>query len=180
MRDAGCHKIVFGLETYNKRMMDFMQKGITPENVDRICSDCVDLGIGVHCYIIVGFPTETEAEARETMNFVLENTKLNESYGFSCQPCLFDLEKEAPIMNDPGGYGIQRIMRPAGEDLSLGFFYEVKQGMTPEQAEKLYQYVYEKISEVVVELPFNYSMADGLLYIARHKQQHAPEFTAVS
>ncbi len=180
MRDAGCHKIVFGLETYNKRMMDFMQKGITPENVDRICSDCVDLGIGVHCYVIVGFPTETEEEARETMNFVLENTKLNASYGFSCQPCLFDLEKEAPIMNDPGGYGIQRIMRPAGEDLSLGFFYEVKQGMTPEQAEKLYQHVYEKISEVVVELPFNYSMADGLLYIARHKQQHAPEFTAVS
>jgi hypothetical protein len=180
MRDAGCHKIVFGLETYNKRMMDFMQKGIAQENVDRICSDCVDLGIGVHCYVIVGFPTETEEEARETMNFVLENTKLNASYGFSCQPCLFDLEKEAPIMSDPGGYGIQRIMRPAGEDLSLGFFYEVKQGMTPEQAEKLYQYVYEKISEVVVELPFNYSMADGLLYIARHKQQHAPEFTAVS
>ena len=180
MRDAGCHKIVFGLETYNKRMMDFMQKGITQENVDRICSDCVDLGIGVHCYVIVGFPTETEDEARETMNFVLGNTKLNSSYGFSCQPCLFDLEKEAPIMNDPGGYGIQRIMRPAAEDLSLGFFYEVKEGMTPEQAEKLYQHVYEKISEVVVELPFNYSMADGLLYIARHKRQHAPEFTAVS
>ena len=79
MRDAGCHKIVFGLETYNKRMMDFMQKGIAQENVDRICSDCVDLGIGVHCYIIVGFPTETEEEARETMNFVLENTKLNAS-----------------------------------------------------------------------------------------------------
>ncbi|MCY3727891.1 MAG: radical SAM protein [Nitrospira sp.] len=180
MRDAGCHKIVFGLETYNKRMMDFMQKGITQENVDRICADCVDLGIGVHCYVIVGFPTETEDEARETMNFVLDNTKLNSSYGFSCQPCLFDLEKEAPIMNDPGGYGIQRIMRPAAEDLSLGFFYEVKEGMTPEQAEKLYQHVYEKISEVVVELPFNYSMADGLLYIARHKRQHAPAFTAVS
>ncbi len=180
MRDAGCHKIVFGLETYNKRMMDFMQKGITQENVQRICSDCVDLGVGVHCYIIVGFPTETEEEASETMNFVLDNTKLNSSYGFSCQPCLFDLEKEAPIMNDPGGYGIQRIMRPAAEDLSLGFFYEVKQGMTPEQAEKFYQYVYEKISEVVVELPFNYSMADGLLYIARHKQQHAQEFTTVS
>ena len=62
----------------------------------------------------------------------------------------------------------------------MGFFYEVKEGMTPEQAEKLYQHVYEKISEVVVELPFNYSMADGLLYIARHKRQHAPEFTAVS
>ncbi|MFB3146585.1 MAG: radical SAM protein [Nitrospirales bacterium] len=180
LRDAGCHKIVFGLETYNKRMMDFMQKGIKQESVDRICSDCVDLGIAVHCYVIVGFPTETEEEALETMNFIVDTTKLNSSYGFSCQPCLFDLEKEAPIMSDPGGYGVQRIMRPASEDLSLGFFYEVKEGMTPEEAEKLYQYIYGKISEVVVELPFNYSMADGLLYIARHKKQHAAEFSIVS
>ena len=82
-------------------------------------------------------------------------------------------------MSDPSGYGVQRIMRPASEDLSLGFFYEVREGLTPEQAEKLYQFVYERISEVVCELPFNYSMADGLLYIARHKKQHAPEFTTV-
>ena len=170
MREAGCQKIVFGLETYNARLMDFMVKGITQENVNRICSDCVDLGIAVHCYVIVGFPTETEEEALETMNFIIKNTKLHSSYGFSCQPCLFDLEKEAPIMSDPGGYGIQRIMRPASEDLSLGFFYEVKSGMTPEQAEKVYQHVYEKISEVVCELPFNYSMADGLLYIARRNK----------
>jgi hypothetical protein len=171
MREAGCQKIVFGLETYNARLMDFMVKGITQENVARICSDCVDLGIAVHCYVIVGFPTETEEESLETMNFIVDNTKLNSSYGFSCQPCLFDLEKEAPIMSDPGAYGVQRIMRPASEDLSLGFFYEVKSGMTPDQAEKVYQYVYEKISEVVCELPFNYSMADGLLYIARHMRE---------
>lgn len=174
MRDAGCLKIVFGLETFNQRMMDFMKKGIQQEHVRRISDDCVDLGIAVHCYVIVGFPTETEQEALETMNFIVQNTKLNSSYGFSCQPCLFDLEKEAPIMSDPGGYGIRRIMRPASEDLSLGFFYEVQEGMAPDEAERVYQYVYEKISEVVCELPFNYSMADGLLYIARAKAQ-APQ-----
>lgn len=179
MRDAGCQKIVFGLETYNARLMDFMKKGITQEHVNRICNDCVDLGIAVHCYIIVGFPTEREEEALETMNFIVNNTKLHSSYGFSCQPCLFDLEKEAPIMNDPGAYGVQRIMRPASEDLSLGFFYEVKEGMTPEQAERVYQHVYEKISEVVCELPFNYSMADGLLYIARHNRQRQRQPTGV-
>jgi predicted transcriptional regulator len=42
--------------------------------------------------------------------------------------------------------------------------------MTPEEAERLYQYVYERISEVVCELPFNYAMADGLLYISRAKE----------
>ena len=171
MRDAGCLKIVFGLESFNQRVMDFMKKGIKQESVRRITEDCLDLGIAIHCYIIVGFPTEQEHEALETMNFVVDNTRLNSSYGFSCQPCLFDLEKEAPIMSDPGGYGIRRIMRPASEDLSLGFFYEVQEGMAPDEAEKLYQYVYEKISEVVCELPFNYSMADGLLYIARAKAQ---------
>jgi radical SAM family protein len=179
LREAGCQKIVFGLETYNARLMDFMVKGITQENVARICSDCVDLGIAVHCYVIVGFPTETEEESLETMNFIVDNTKLNSSYGFSCQPCLFDLEKEAPIMSDPGSYGVQRIMRPASEDLSLGFFYEVKSGMTPDQAEKVYQYVYEKISEVVCELPFNYSMADGLLYIARHNKEREAQLSEV-
>ncbi len=179
LREAGCQKIVFGLETYNARLMDFMVKGITQENVARICSDCVDIGIAVHCYVIVGFPTETEEESLETMNFIVNNTKLNTSYGFSCQPCLFDLEKEAPIMSDPGAYGVQRIMRPASEDLSLGFFYEVKSGMTPDQAEKVYQYVYEKISEVVCELPFNYSMADGLLYIARHNKEREAQLSGV-
>jgi radical SAM superfamily enzyme YgiQ (UPF0313 family) len=171
MRDAGCLKIVFGLESFNQRVMDFMKKGIKQESVRRIADDCVDLGIAMHCYVIVGFPTEKEHEALETMNFIVQNRKLHESYGFSCQPCLFDLEKEAPIMNDPGSYGIRRIMRPSSEDLSLGFFYEVQEGMTPVQAEQLYQHVYEKISEVVCELPFNYSMADGLLYIARAKAQ---------
>jgi hypothetical protein len=171
MRDAGCLKIVFGLESYNQRVMDFMKKGIKQEHVRRIIDDCLDLGIAIHCYIIVGFPTETEEEALETMKFIVENKRLHSSYGFSCQPCLFDLEKEAPIMSDPGAHGIRRIMRPASEDLSLGFFYEVQSGMTPERAEQVYQYVYEKISEVVCELPFNYSMADGLLYIARAKAQ---------
>jgi hypothetical protein len=171
MRDAGCLKIVFGLESFNQRVMDFMKKGITQANVRRITEECLDLGIAVHCYIIAGFPTETEEEALETMNFIVQNQRLHSSYGFSCQPCLFDLEKEAPIMGDPGSYGIQRIMRPASEDLSLGFFYEVKEGMTPDQAERVYQHIYGKISEVVCELPFNYSMADGLLYIARAKAQ---------
>ena len=169
MRDAGCLKIVFGLESYNQRVMDFMKKGIQREHVNRIVDDCLDLDVAVHCYVLIGFPTETEAEAMETANFIRGHTRLHSSYGFSCQPCLFDLEKEAPIMSDPAGYGIRRIMRPASEDLSLGYFYEVMEGMKPDEAERVYQHVYEKVSEVVCELPFNYSMADGLLYIARAK-----------
>lgn len=165
MADAGCLKIVFGLESFNQRVLDLMKKGIKRGDVRRIMDDCLDLEIAVHCYIIVGFPTEMEEEAWETVNFILGHKRLQSSYGFSCQPCLFDLEKDAAIMQDPGAYGIRRIMSPASDDLSLGFFYEVERGMTPERAERMYQIAYEKVREVVHELPFNYSMSDGLLYI---------------
>ncbi len=80
MRDAGCQKIVFGLESFNQRVMDFMKKGIKQDSVRRITEDCVDLGIAVHCYIIVGFPTEIEKEALETVDFIVGNKKLNQSY----------------------------------------------------------------------------------------------------
>ena len=72
MRDAGCLKIVFGLESFNQRVMDFMKKGIKQEWVRRIADDCVNLGIAVHCYIIVGSRLRRKEEARETMNFIVE------------------------------------------------------------------------------------------------------------
>ncbi len=72
-------------------------------------------------------------------------------------------------MEDPEAYGIKGIMSPPSDDLSLGFFYEVERGMSPEEAERMYQIAYEKIREVVCELPFNYSMSDGLLYVADAK-----------
>src|SRR5438445_10723815 len=101
--------------------MYFMNKGIQREHFNRIVDDCLDLDIAVHCYILIGFPTETEAEAMETANFILGDTRLHSSSGFSCQPCLFDLAKEAPIISDPASYGIRRIMRPESEALSLGY-----------------------------------------------------------
>ena len=86
MRDAGCLKIVFGLESFNQRVMDFMKKGIKQEWVRRITADCVDLGIAVHCYIIVGFPTEKEEEALDTMNFIVENKNCTSRSGSPANP----------------------------------------------------------------------------------------------
>src|SRR5437870_7506473 len=72
--------------------------------------------------------------------------------------CLFDLEKEAPIMSDPGGYGIRRIMRPSAEDLSLGFFYEVSEGMTPDEAERMYQHRSEEHTSEPSHVAISYAV----------------------
>lgn len=163
---AGCKKLVFGLESYSQRVLDHMRKGVKKEDVDRIIEDCIDVGIAIHLYTMIGFPTETDTEALETLDFVLGNRKLTLSEGFSCLPCLFDLEKGAPIIEDPARFGLRCIKKPVHHDLSVGYFYEVEEGMTPEQAEGMYRYIFQKIAEKVPTFPHNYSLSDGLLYLS--------------
>jgi hypothetical protein len=130
----------------------------------------LDNDIALHLYVIVGFLTETRAEVVETKDFVLNNQRLLKSYGFSCLPCLFDLEKGSPIMDAPEKFGIKRIMTPKGHDLSLGYLYEASRGMPPQEAEELYSDLMERVNSLVNPVPFNYSMADGLLYLVRRKE----------
>ncbi|MEK7688682.1 MAG: radical SAM protein [Deltaproteobacteria bacterium] len=166
---AGCLKFVFGLESSNQRVLDMMKKGIQRETVDRIIKDCLEKGMAVHVYLITGFPTETREEAFESVDFILNNEALVNSLGFSCQPSLFELEKASPIMDAPPSYGITKIMEPKGHDLSLGYRYEIDKGMTAKEAEEVYNQIMDKVYNKVSPFPFNYSMSDGLLYIARSK-----------
>ncbi|GAN32960.1 MULTISPECIES: B12-binding domain-containing radical SAM protein [Candidatus Brocadia] len=168
MYKSGCQKLVFGLESYNQRVLDLMKKGIKADIVKRILDGCLKVGIAFHLYIIIGFPTETEKEALETLDFVLRKEYLD-SPGFSCLPSLFGMEKDSPITQNPSEYGLASIMAPGGEDLGLGYFYEVVQGMSPEEAERMYQYVISQLSESLCPFPYNYSMSDGLLYITHNK-----------
>lgn len=170
---AGCLKFVFGLESSNQRVLDLMKKGIQRETVAEIIKHCLEKGIAMHLYLIVGFPTETKEEAFESLDFILNNEQLVNSLGLSCQPSLFELEKASPILHSPASYGITKVMEPKGHDLSLGYVYEVDKGMTPKEAEEVYNQVMDKVYDKVPPFPFNYSMSDGLLYIAKSKQEEA-------
>jgi hypothetical protein len=166
-RDAGCLKIVFGLESSNKRVLSLMDKGIETEITRNIIDYCLDTDIAVHMYVIVGFPSETREEALETLDFVISNEGFMKSKGASCLTCLFELEKHAPIMRDPGKYGLTKIGHPKQDDLSLGFFYETNEGMAPEEATGVYEYVKTEIDKRLPIFPYNFSMSDGLLYLDR-------------
>lgn len=168
MHHAGCLKLVFGMESYSQRVLDLMKKGINRETVKRVLEDCLEEGVATHLYAIIGFPTETAAEAIETMNFVLENKRLVSSLGFSFLPCLYEMEKHSPITLNPGAYGLRRIMSPSRDDLSLGYSYEVKEGLSPQEAEALHEAIMQRVNETISPFPYNYSMSDGLLYIDRY------------
>ncbi len=172
MSTSGCQKLVFGLESYNQRVLDMMKKGIKADVVKKILDECLKWGIAFHLYTIVGFPTETKKEALDTLDFILKKDFLT-SPGYSCLPSLFGMEKDSPITQTPADYGLRKIMSPKNEDLGLGYSYEVEQGMSPEEAEKMYHYVIGRLSEELCPFPYNYSMPDGLLYISHIKQKYA-------
>ena len=164
-RKAGCLKMVFGLESSNKRVLSLMDKGIETEITKNIIDYCDETGVAIHMYVIVGFPSETREEALETLDFVISNEKFLKSKGASCLACLFELEKHAPILRDPGKYGLTKIGHPKQDDLSLGYFYETDKGMTPEESGEVYEHVRSEIDNRLPIFPYNFSMSDGLLYL---------------
>ncbi|MCP5004125.1 MAG: radical SAM protein [Planctomycetes bacterium] len=162
---AGCQKLVFGLESSNKRVLSLMDKGTETEITRDIINSCLDSSIAIHMYVIVGFPSETREEAFETLDFVLSHKRFMESKGASCLVCLFELEKHAPILRDPGKYSLSRIGHPKRDDLSLGYFYETDRGMTPDESSQVYEEIKSEIDQRLPIFPYNFSMSDGLLYL---------------
>ena len=169
--ESGCRKLIFGLESYNQRVLDSMKKGVELEVIDKIVEECVRIGIGMHFYLITGFPTETPAEARESVDFVINNQRVLDSPGFSCIISQFDLEKGTPLENNPSEWGITELYTPPAHDLSLGYSYKIDTGMNSDEAEVLYRELQDKINQKVKTFPDNYSLSDGLLYLGHVQEE---------
>jgi len=172
---SGCRKLIFGLESYNQRVLDSMKKGCPKEVIDTTVEECIRIGIAMHFYLLIGFPTETRDEVMDSVNFVMDNQAILDSPGFSCIASQFDLEKGTPLAKDPDQWGVYDLSNPTNHDLSLGFSYKIKEGLNAEQATEVYQEVVQKISREVMTFPHNYSLADGLLYLGYHEKENIQE-----
>lgn len=69
----GMRKLFFGLESGSQATLDHMDKGIQVDTARTVLQSCSDAGIAFHLFSIIGFPEETEARARETLQFFLDN-----------------------------------------------------------------------------------------------------------
>ncbi len=67
---SGCVAVTGGLEVASNRLLELMEKGVTVEQVARVCKGFRDAGILVHAYLMYGFPTETEQETIDSLEVV--------------------------------------------------------------------------------------------------------------
>ncbi|MFF4429772.1 B12-binding domain-containing radical SAM protein [Streptomyces sp. NPDC001513] len=131
---ANLHRIGFrslyvGLESASERVLRLMRKNTRREVMVRNLSDATDVGIWMHCFLFFGFPGETEAEARETFDFILQNSRIVSSFGVGA----FSLEHNAPIFRHLADFGV--TLKPGGKnDVDVYYRYEVSEGIKPERA----------------------------------------------
>jgi radical SAM superfamily enzyme YgiQ (UPF0313 family) len=72
MRAAGCSHLVYGLESFDPHILKRLGKGTTAENNKRAVRETIAAGIAPIPNIILGFPEETFASVRNTIQGLIE------------------------------------------------------------------------------------------------------------
>ena len=73
LRASGCVLLKLGLESGSQAVLDAMRKGIRLEMAARVLDTLHQAGIATYVYLLFGTPSESLAEARQTMNFVVHH-----------------------------------------------------------------------------------------------------------
>jgi anaerobic magnesium-protoporphyrin IX monomethyl ester cyclase len=72
MASAGCIRIHYGIESGNQRVVDVLRKNIRLDRVKEVFRETKRVGIETLGYFIIGNPTETREEIRDTIRFARE------------------------------------------------------------------------------------------------------------
>lgn len=130
MHDIGFRSLYIGLESANERVQRHMKKNNTQDVMLSNLRDAHAAGIWNHTFNFFGFPTETEEEALETADFLIDHADIIHSEGTGT----FSFEHNAPIAKHPDQFGIRRVIDRPGNVLELYYDYEVVSGMSQDEA----------------------------------------------
>ena len=112
--DSGLKHILFGFESASPRILSLMNKTnqvdsylSTAENIVKVFND---LNIHIHFPVIIGFPTETEQERQETLDFM---SYLEQHYSyFSYNINILNLDVASELYKNFNNYNISSVSYP--------------------------------------------------------------------
>lgn len=103
MRKAGCIHLDYGMESASGKVLRDMNKAHSPLLASEVLKGGYEAGIKNGLFWIIGFPTESDADFKESMDFIRENARfidhVTPGYGCGIQP-------GSALFNDPQKYGI--------------------------------------------------------------------------
>lgn len=73
LKAAGCVMLKLGLESGDQSVLDSERKGMELGLASRILTSLKKSGIGTYVYLLFGLPSESEAQARNTLDFTVRH-----------------------------------------------------------------------------------------------------------
>jgi len=182
---SGCRSVWFGLESASQRVLEKMDKGTTVDVSKWVTRNCLDAGIAVDLFCMVGFPTETSEEALETLAFLLEIkdriVELNCLYALepfaldSCSKVGTAPEEYGVIIGEPADLTARKPDDqewPGDLDILGGNRYQVSEGMTQQQVLELIATFNQTLDARIPPLPLNHGDREAHTLLFRSR----PEF----
>ncbi len=140
LAQGGCRGLVFGLETASQRMLNRMVKGTRFRDAEPTLRACSEANIAVNLQTFIGFPGETEEEARETVRFVVSQRDSVTSVALTS----FKLIEGTAAYEHAPSLGL-RELRQAEGTLDVLWDYSVDEGLHAKTADRLVKELQEKI-----------------------------------
>lgn len=130
MYEAGCRCIYWGLESGSERILAMMDKGNTAQSSSDSLKLAAAAGIRNHCFLIIGFPTETKQDLIDTMELLHDARESVDK--LIVNP--FVLEKGTPIFDYPDKFGLTKVYDVRSLCNSEYVAYEAPEGTTTRDA----------------------------------------------
>ncbi|GEM_PF-1083541 len=113
MHKAGVTRIVWGLESGSSRVLNYVKKPFKLEHASKVFKIAHEVGIWNGVDIIVGIPTETEAEFRDTLDFLESHVDVLDEVW----PYQFYLNSASDMCKNPSAYRLTNL-RPVNRKLA--------------------------------------------------------------
>ncbi len=115
-----------GFESACERVTACMNKGYTRQDAEAMLEECYQQGVGLQFFTMLGFPTETPAEAQETIDYLV--AKSDRIWGISA--ACWGLTSGSYILTYPEEFG---LVSAAGGPVTLAD-HVVSEGITRPEA----------------------------------------------
>jgi radical SAM superfamily enzyme YgiQ (UPF0313 family) len=147
LRDAGAVRLVYGIESASRKMLDYVGKPIDISRAQTLLRQSHELGIWNEIELIAGMPYENEQDIRNTIRFVRQNSKFVNFFYLNT----FIL-KGSRMLARPDEYGIGNIRENSEETFNLrrvGRKFDEVSGLKWEEKMHQQENSFKRILEVI-------------------------------
>ncbi|QPJ60994.1 MAG: B12-binding domain-containing radical SAM protein [Candidatus Nitronauta litoralis] len=138
LADGGCRFLQFGFESASQRVLDLIDKDNDLKEVDQVLDNMANAGIMACMTWFIGFPTETEGEARLTFDYIRSH---GPNIALSAYCGVYHLLPDQPLFYHQKKLGIEVEQNEHG-----GYVYTYLDGSSPYDKTEYHQ-AYEARSD---------------------------------